>query len=72
MKRVIAAGIKRLLEFDLPEEVDIYYHWLRHTNTAYTQLDRWTTDDGKIRILATTQYNNSPLIDEVGVDYKEM
>lgn len=72
MKKVIAAGIKRLLEFDTPEEVSIYYDFLRKTKTGYTQLDKWTTADGKTRILITTQYNNSPLIDEIGVDHKEM
>ena len=63
MKKVIKAGIKRLLEFDSMKEMYAYIGKLRAQGTEHKCLDHMQMQDGKVRLLIITSYNASPLIE---------
>lgn len=63
MKRIIAAGIKRLIEFDNIKEMYAYIGKLRDAGTEHRCLDHKEMPDGKVRLLIITAYNVSPLIE---------
>lgn len=72
MKKVIAAAIIRVLEFDNIREMYVYIGKLRERGQIHKVIYHHEQKDGKIWLRIATSYNNSPLIDEIGVDYKEM
>lgn len=63
MKKVIAACIDRVLEFDRQEEAAAYIEKIRTDKKHFTVINR-TEHEGKYRIRIKEQYNNSPLLDK--------
>lgn len=63
MKKVIAACIDRILEFDTQQEAAKYLETLREKNSEFRILYREDAD-GKCRIRLQEQYNKSPMIKE--------
>lgn len=63
MKRIIAAGIKRLLEFDTEKEMYAYIGKLRARKVPHKCLDHMKMPDGKIRLMIITNYNDSVLLE---------
>lgn len=62
MKKVVAAGIDRVLEFDTLEEADRYLDALRVKGAEYRVM--WREAVGpKTRMRVIEQYNKSPLIE---------
>lgn len=65
MKKVIAAAIVRVLEFDSLKEMYIYIGKLRDREQIYKVINHEEYQDGKVWLRIATSYNNSPLIEEV-------
>lgn len=63
MKKVIAACIDRVLEFDTQKEAANYIEGLRSKKSEFRVLRREEVG-GKYRIRIQEQYNKSPLIEE--------
>ncbi len=61
MKKVIAACIDRILEFDTQKEAANYLEGLRSKKTDFVILNHEEVD-GKYRIRVKEQYNKTPLI----------
>ncbi len=61
MKKVIAACIERILDFDSLEEATTYIDGLRSKNTEFVIISREEVN-GKYRIRVQEQYNKSPMI----------
>lgn len=61
MKKVIAACIERILDFDTPEEAAKYLETLRDKKSDFRILHREEAG-GKYRIRVKEQYNKSPMI----------
>lgn len=62
MKKVIAACIDRVLEFDSPEEAADYIETLRKKQSEFRILHREEVG-GKYQIRIQEQYNKSPMIE---------
>lgn len=62
MKKVIAACIERILEFDSQNEAAKYLEILREKKSEFRILHREEVD-GKYRIRIQEQYNKSPMIE---------
>ena len=62
MKKVIAACIERILDFDTPEEAAKYLETLREKKSEFRVLHREEIG-GKYRIRIQEQYNKSPMIE---------
>jgi len=62
MKKVVMAGIDRVLEFDTLEEADKYLDTLRVKGAEYRVIWRKTVGT-KTRLRVLEQYNKSPLIE---------
>ena len=62
MKKVIAACIDRVLEFDTQQEAANYLDNLREKKSEFRILHREETG-GKYRIRVKEQYNKSPMIE---------
>lgn len=62
MKKVIAACIDRILEFDNQEEAAAYLEKLRNRKTKFRVINREEVG-GKYRIRIQEQYNKSPMIE---------
>lgn len=62
MKKVIAACIDRLLEFDTQQEAAEYLEGLRNKKTEFRVLNREEVGD-KYRIRIQERYNKSPMIE---------
>jgi|GEM_PF-1749377 len=62
MKKVIAACIERILDFDSPEEAATYIDGLRDKNTEFVIISREEVN-GKCRVRVKEQYNKSPMIE---------
>lgn len=62
MKKVIAACIDRVLEFDTQQEAAKYLETLRDKKTDFRILHREEVA-GKYRIRIQEQYNKSPMIE---------
>lgn len=63
MKKVIAACIDRILEFDTQQEATNYLEGLRSKKTEFRVLDRGEVPPGKYRVRIQEQYNKSPMIE---------
>jgi len=63
-KKVIAAGIKQLLEFDCEREMYCYIGNLRARKIQQRICDHMKMEDGKIRLIIIKAYNSSTLIQE--------
>ncbi len=63
MKKVIAACIDRIIDFDSPEEAAKYVDGLRDKKKDFRILYREAVD-GKYRVRFQEQYNSSPMIEE--------
>lgn len=61
MKKVIAACIDRILEFDSQQEAAKYLEGLRNKNAQFRMLHREEVN-GKYRIRVQEQYNKNPMI----------
>lgn len=61
MKKVIAACIDRVLEFDTQQEAAKYLETLRDKKSEFRVLNREEVA-GKYRIRIQEQYNKSPMI----------
>lgn len=61
MKKVIAACIDRVLEFDTQEEAANYLETLRDKKTEFRIVNREAVN-GKYRIRVQEQYNKSPML----------
>lgn len=62
MKKVIAACIDRVLEFDTQQEAAKYLETLRDKKSEFRILNREEVN-GKYRIRIQERYNKSPMID---------
>ena len=62
MKKVIAACIDRVLEFDTQQEAAKYLETLRDKKSEFRVLNREEVA-GKYRIRIQEQYNKSPIIE---------
>lgn len=62
MKKVIAACIDRLLEFDNQQEAANYIESLRNKKTEFRVLNREEVN-GKYQIRIQERYNKSPMIE---------
>ncbi len=62
MKKVIAACIERILEFDTQQEAANYLEGLREKKTDFRIVNR-EEHGGKYRIRVQEQYNKSPMIE---------
>ena len=62
MKKVIAACIERILDFDSSEEAATYIGGLRNKNTEFVIVSREEAG-GKYRVRVKEQYNKSPMIE---------
>lgn len=63
MKKVIAACIDRVLEFDTQNEAAAYIETLREKKSEFRVLYREEVG-GKCRIRIQEQYNKSPMIED--------
>ena len=72
MKKVIAAAIVRVLEFDSIQEMYVYIGKLCERKQIYKVISHQEQKDGKIWLRIATSYNSSPLIEEVGIDWREI
>lgn len=63
MKKVIAACIEQLLEFDTQKEAVDYLEKVRTSDKGFRVVSREEVG-GKYRIRIQLQYNKSPLIEE--------
>lgn len=63
MKKVIAACIDRVLEFDTQNEAAAYLEGLRNKKTDFVIVSREEAG-GKYRIRVKEQYNKSPMIQD--------
>lgn len=63
MKKVIAACIDRILDFDAPEEAAAYVEGLRNKKSEFVIVSREEAS-GKYRIRVKEQYNKSPMIQD--------
>lgn len=64
MKKIIAAGIKQILEFDNIKEMYVYIGKLRARGVNHQCLGHAEMSDGKVRLSIIKPYNNSPLIED--------
>lgn len=62
MKKIIAACIDRIIEFDTQQEAATYLEGLRTKKTDFRIINREEVD-GKYRIRIQEQYNKSPMIE---------
>lgn len=61
IKKIIAACIDRIIEFDTQQEAATYLEGLRTKKTDFRIINREEVD-GKYRIRIQEQYNKSPMI----------
>lgn len=64
MKKVIAASIEQLIEFDNIKEMRIYIGKLRDRNIPHRCIKHDELSDGKVRLHIKKQYNNNALIED--------
>lgn len=62
MKKVVAACIDRVLDFDTPKEAAAYIEGLRNKKTEFRVINREEVG-GKYRVRIQEQYNKSPMIE---------
>lgn len=62
MKKVVAACIDRILDFDTPKEAAAYIEGLRNKKTEFRVINREEVG-GKYRVRIQEQYNKSPMIE---------
>lgn len=62
MKKVVAACIDRILDFDTPKEAAAYIEGLRNKKTGFRVINREEVG-GKYRVRIQEQYNKSPMIE---------
>ncbi len=64
MKKVIAACIDRVFEFDTTDEAKGYLNGLKSSGKRFRVLWDEATDNGGRKIRVQEQYNKSPMIEE--------
>lgn len=64
MKRVIAANIDRILEFDSPEEAKTYLDGLKAAGKKFRVVWDCDVGGGKKDIRIQEQYNKNPMIED--------
>ena len=62
MKKVVAASVNKMLEFDAMEEFEKHIHFLESRKRKYLILSKQEIAGGKIRIEIKEQYNNNTLL----------
>lgn len=63
MKKILAACIERVIEFDSQQEAATYLEKLRNKKTTFLLVNREEVGN-KYRIRIKEQYNNNPLIED--------
>ena len=71
MKKVVAGGILKILEFDTKKEAYIYLGKLRCSKTEFKGIWREELEGDRVRLAVITAYNNCPLIRDVDIAYHE-
>lgn len=71
MKKIVAGGILRILEFDSKREAFIYIGKLRCSKTEFKFIWREELEGDRVRLAIITAYNSSPLIRDVDIAYHE-
>jgi len=71
MKKIIAAGIVRVLEFDRADAAETYLVDLAWKQIKYQVNWREDLEDGRILMNSTTAYNNNALIERIKEIAKE-
>lgn len=63
VKKLLAAGYVRDLQFDTADALELYLYDLDHKKLQYKILDKFDRADGSVIIGILQQYNNAPLIE---------
>lgn len=71
MKKIIAAGIVRVLEFDRADAAETYLVDLAWKQIKYQVNWREDLEDGRVLMNITTAYNNNALIEKIKEIAKE-
>lgn len=67
MKKILAAGIVRVLEFDSIKEMYLYIGNLRHKKIRHKVNYQEDLEDGRVLLNITTAYNNTALIEKISL-----
>lgn len=62
MKKVLAACIDRVFEFDSKKEADFYLTKMKALNTVFVVVSTVEMKNGKYRLRTKEQYNNNKLL----------
>lgn len=62
MKKVVAASVNKMLEFDAEEEFEKHIRFLENRKRKYLVLSKQEIAGGKIRVEIKEQYNNNTLL----------
>lgn len=62
MKKVVAASVNKMLEFDAMEEFEKHIRFLESRKRKYLILSKQEIAGGKIRVEIKEQYNNNTLL----------
>lgn len=62
MKKVLAASVNKMLEFDAMEDFEKHIRLLESRKRKYLILSKQEIGDGRIRIEIKEQYNNNTLL----------
>lgn len=62
MKKIIAASLDRLVEFDSQREAEAYIRAMKSKPGKVEVLDKAALESGKYRVKIRQQYNNVPLL----------
>ena len=64
MKKVLAACLKEVIQFDSVKEMYVYIGKLRERKIPHTCISHTETADGKVVLTINKAYNNVPLIED--------
>ena len=63
MKKILAAGIKQIVQSDSLKEMYVYIGKLRKQKINHKCISHVEQDDGKVLLTIIKAYNDSPLIE---------
>lgn len=66
MKKVIAACIDQVLQFDSEQEVDRFIEQLKQKKQQFKIVWKNTLDDGNVQVRIKKQYNNNDFMEDEG------
>lgn len=64
MKKIIAAWIEQILEFDTEDEYELYAEKISQTGKKWKSVIEYL-ENGKLRVRIQKQYNNNTFPDEL-------